>query len=99
MRYSAAFVCAGVPCLEGTPFPVENAYLKSELVHTLNSAGDMSILSPSASILPQIPILDGVRGIAALMVMVFHGWQAGAFNGLGTASGLARVSIFGQTGV
>lgn len=46
--------------------------------------------------IPQIPALDGVRGIAALMIMVFHGWQGGVLNCLGR---FAKVSVFGQTGV
>lgn len=33
------------------------------------------------------------------MVMIFHGWQAGVFDGLGELSRLSRVSVFGQTGV
>jgi len=48
--------------------------------------------------LPQIAPLDGIRGIAALMVIVFHGWQVGAFDGPGLRL-LALVAKFGQTGV
>ena len=47
----------------------------------------------------QIPALDGVRGIAALMIMVFHGWQAGAFGGLGAVGRVSSIWVFGQTGV
>lgn len=46
----------------------------------------------------QIAALDGIRGLAALMVILFHGWQVGAFDGLGLGA-FSRVAKFGQTGV
>ncbi|SEM17012.1 Peptidoglycan/LPS O-acetylase OafA/YrhL, contains acyltransferase and SGNH-hydrolase domains [Chryseobacterium taichungense] len=42
--------------------------------------------------------LDGVRAIAALMVMVFHFFQSIEIN-TPTLSRLSKISIFGQTGV
>lgn len=39
--------------------------------------------------------LDGIRGVAVLMVMVFHGWQAGMLG----SNSIAKVAIAGQTGV
>jgi peptidoglycan/LPS O-acetylase OafA/YrhL len=47
----------------------------------------------------QIAPLDGLRGIAALMVIVFHGWQFGVFDGLPVSSHYFKVAKFGQTGV
>lgn len=49
--------------------------------------------------LTHLPALDGVRGIAALMVMVFHYWQSKGFDRLGIPLGISKVSVFGQTGV
>ena len=46
-----------------------------------------------------IAALDGVRGLAALMVMIFHGWLAGVFDSVPLINRLARIAIFGQTGV
>ncbi|HJU84393.1 MAG TPA: acyltransferase [Holophagaceae bacterium] len=47
----------------------------------------------------QIPALDGVRAIAAVMVMVFHYWQSGGFDALPLVHRVSRVALFGQTGV
>lgn len=46
-----------------------------------------------------VPTLDGLRGIAAIMVVIYHLWQDGFFAQLPISSNLLRVSIFGQTGV
>ena len=48
--------------------------------------------------LGHLPALDGVRGIAALMVIVFHLWQAGFLRTL-PFQGIWRICVFGQTGV
>ena len=47
----------------------------------------------------QVAALDGIRGLAALMVMLLHGWQAGVFDNLSAVSRLSRIALFGQTGV
>lgn len=48
--------------------------------------------------LPHIKPLDGVRGVAALMVMIFHWVQA--FPGtLGPIEPFRKIAVFGQTGV
>lgn len=43
--------------------------------------------------------LDGVRGLAALMVMGFHFFQFNGFHGAVWKEIVQKVSIFGQTGV
>lgn len=41
--------------------------------------------------------LDGVRGMAALLVMAFHFFQSGLGNGL--PAFITKIAVFGQTGV
>jgi peptidoglycan/LPS O-acetylase OafA/YrhL len=48
--------------------------------------------------LNHIPALDGVRGLAALMVMIFH-WSQGFSGSLGPLESARRFAVFGQTGV
>lgn len=55
--------------------------------------------SSGISKLTHLPALDGVRGIAALMVMVFHYWQGRGLEHLGIPARLSKVAVFGQTGV
>lgn len=43
--------------------------------------------------------LDGVRGLAAIMVMVFHFFQSKGLHGAAWKEGLQKLSVFGQTGV
>ncbi len=43
--------------------------------------------------------LDGLRGIAALMVMGFHFFQTYPFEGSGIGKWLQQFTVFGQTGV
>lgn len=47
----------------------------------------------------QIRALDGIRGLAALMVMFFHYWQSGGWAGVHMMARLGKASIAGQTGV
>ena len=53
----------------------------------------------SAQKLSHLLALDGVRGVAALMVMIFHYWQGKGFDRLGIPAGISKVAVFGQTGV
>lgn len=43
--------------------------------------------------------LDGLRGVAAGMVIVFHLWQAGFTDSFGLTGAASRIFAFGQTGV
>jgi len=56
-------------------------------------------MNPPSRKLSHIVALDGVRGIAALMVMVFHYWQGDGFRHLGFPDSIGKVAVFGQTGV
>lgn len=47
----------------------------------------------------QIPPLDGVRGLAAFMVLVVHFWERGGFEALPVPSWLVRFASIGGTGV
>ena len=43
--------------------------------------------------------LDGVRGLAAIMVMFFHFFQYHGVHGSVIKDAVQKMSIFGQTGV
>jgi peptidoglycan/LPS O-acetylase OafA/YrhL len=49
--------------------------------------------------LPRLETLDGVRGIAALMVIQFHLWLDGFLTGVPFPTVLKGLAVIGQTGV
>jgi peptidoglycan/LPS O-acetylase OafA/YrhL len=57
------------------------------------------VMNASSNKLSHILALDGVRGMAALMIMIFHYWQGDGFHRLGFSDSFGKVAVFGQTGV
>src|ERR1700722_132112 len=64
-------------------------------------AGTSSLSAPNADVTPdgRIPVLDGIRGIAILMVMVFHFWVSGTTGTALWERAYADVAGMGWAGV
>lgn len=73
---------------------------ESSTVESRNIAEPVAdVRKASVCKLSHLPVLDGIRGIAALMVMVFHYWQGNGFDRLGIPARVSKIAVFGQTGV
>lgn len=64
----------------------------------LESGRDQIHTQPRLKANQHIPTLDGVRGLAALMVMAFH-WCQGFSGSLGPLEPARKFAVFGQAGV